>query len=222
MHALDITGQRFGRWTVLERTKNNAFGALRWRCRCDCGSERVVLGRHLRSGRSQSCGCDETEVSSSPETRQSSMQARYDEQKWHATGRGIEWRFTFETWRAWWETDNRWERRGRGHGKLMMCRYGDQGPYAPGNVYAGTQAENIRAFPVVVRARIRAAVSQSNQERIAAGTHHLLKRKGHPRAKPVMTPKGRFASATLAAEAFGISSRAARYRAEAGRDWRYL
>ena len=54
---IDLTGQRFGRLTVVERVKSpygtNAF----WRCRCDCGNEVVVIGTSLRRGESKSCGC---------------------------------------------------------------------------------------------------------------------------------------------------------------------
>jgi hypothetical protein len=49
----DMTGQRFGRWTVV------SYSALRkWLCRCDCGTERYVTGTTLRDGRSKSCGCE--------------------------------------------------------------------------------------------------------------------------------------------------------------------
>lgn len=51
----DLTGLRFGRWTVLGRV--DADGAARWHCRCECGTERDVLGRSLKCGSSQSCGC---------------------------------------------------------------------------------------------------------------------------------------------------------------------
>lgn len=51
----DLSGMRFGRWTVLERAPSE--GEARWKCRCDCGAERIVLGRNLRSGASLSCGC---------------------------------------------------------------------------------------------------------------------------------------------------------------------
>ena len=53
---LDLTGQRFGRLTVLAPAEN--IGAMTaWRCRCDCGKETVVTTAHLRSGWTTSCGC---------------------------------------------------------------------------------------------------------------------------------------------------------------------
>lgn len=61
-NAKDLTGQRFGKWTVLEKAtlpKPDSTGARSgWLCRCDCGTERIVLARSLRSGASRSCGCD--------------------------------------------------------------------------------------------------------------------------------------------------------------------
>jgi len=36
----------------------NINGRTAWRCRCDCGRERVVKTYHLRSGKITSCGCD--------------------------------------------------------------------------------------------------------------------------------------------------------------------
>lgn len=54
---VDITGQRFGKWTVLYKTeKRNAGGCIYWHCKCDCGKEKDVLGTSLRQGRSLSCG----------------------------------------------------------------------------------------------------------------------------------------------------------------------
>lgn len=52
----DIAGQHFGRWTVLDEFQHTA-GGTRWKCRCDCGTERFVLARNLKSGKSLSCGC---------------------------------------------------------------------------------------------------------------------------------------------------------------------
>ena len=54
---IDITGQRFGKWTVLYKTeKRNAGGCIYWHCKCDCGREKDVLGTSLRQHRSLSCG----------------------------------------------------------------------------------------------------------------------------------------------------------------------
>lgn len=64
MRANELTGQVFGRWTVLRRAKNNIGGQTKWRCRCTCGTLRVVAGSSLRGGLSKSCGCLAREVSS--------------------------------------------------------------------------------------------------------------------------------------------------------------
>ena len=65
---------------------------------------------------------------------------KYHIQKWHSEKRNIEWKFTFESWLAWWGDDI--VNRGRCKGQLVMARYGDQGPYHPDNVRKATQAEN--------------------------------------------------------------------------------
>ena len=53
---IDITGQRFGRWTALCPVGADRNGR-RWLCRCSCGAERPVSAHNLRSGKSLSCGC---------------------------------------------------------------------------------------------------------------------------------------------------------------------
>lgn len=57
----DFTGQRFGRFTVLERVENDKRGNTMWKCRCDCGNIVTVVGYSLKSGRSKSCGCAQIE-----------------------------------------------------------------------------------------------------------------------------------------------------------------
>jgi len=52
---IDLTGQKFGKWTVLERAQNYKSGLARWLCRCDCGREKIVYSRHLRTEASQQC-----------------------------------------------------------------------------------------------------------------------------------------------------------------------
>ena len=57
MPPIDMTGKRFGRYTVLYRLKNDKHGNAMWMCRCDCGAEKPVLGASLRKGIVVSCGC---------------------------------------------------------------------------------------------------------------------------------------------------------------------
>ena len=52
----DLTGQVFGRLTVLERDTTRK-GKIRWICRCECGKIKSVRREHLTSGATKSCGC---------------------------------------------------------------------------------------------------------------------------------------------------------------------
>lgn len=54
---IDLTGQRFGRWTVLSRAEDYRRGIPQWSCRCDCGKAGVVRANILKAGESKSCGC---------------------------------------------------------------------------------------------------------------------------------------------------------------------
>lgn len=58
---IDLSGQRFGRLTVIERTEKESKGQARWLCRCDCGNTAIVQSYDLRSGNTQSCGCQRKE-----------------------------------------------------------------------------------------------------------------------------------------------------------------
>lgn len=58
---IDLTGQRFGRLTVIREAdlpKPEANGCtFGWLCRCDCGNEVILPSRYLRHSGTQSCGC---------------------------------------------------------------------------------------------------------------------------------------------------------------------
>lgn len=58
---IDISGQRFGRLTVIKRAKNRGE-ATAWLCRCDCGNEKVIRTTSIKEGRTKSCGCFNHEV----------------------------------------------------------------------------------------------------------------------------------------------------------------
>lgn len=56
MPVKDMTGQKFGRWTVLERDGYKS-GQAAWKCQCECGTIKTIAGGELRRGKSKSCGC---------------------------------------------------------------------------------------------------------------------------------------------------------------------
>lgn len=53
----DLTDQYFGRLHVIERAENSKDGRARWLCECECNNRKIILGKHLVSGKIQSCGC---------------------------------------------------------------------------------------------------------------------------------------------------------------------
>lgn len=54
--AVDLTGQQFGRLTVVERAGQTPAGNSLWRCSCSCGGQVVARAQRLRGGQ-KSCGC---------------------------------------------------------------------------------------------------------------------------------------------------------------------
>lgn len=55
--VVDISGQVFGRLTVLEKACQDRLKRWKWLCRCSCGVLIVVSSNNLRSGNTKSCGC---------------------------------------------------------------------------------------------------------------------------------------------------------------------
>jgi len=53
---IDMTGQQFGRLFVIGY-QEGSMGRSLWKCRCQCGTEVVVMGKSLRRGNTKSCGC---------------------------------------------------------------------------------------------------------------------------------------------------------------------
>lgn len=53
----DLTGQQFGKLTVIKRVGSNTNQQSIWECRCECGNYRNVIARSLISGNTTSCGC---------------------------------------------------------------------------------------------------------------------------------------------------------------------
>lgn len=51
-----MINEKFGKWLVLEQAPSRNKKRY-WKCQCECGTLREVLGSDLRAGKSQSCGC---------------------------------------------------------------------------------------------------------------------------------------------------------------------
>lgn len=57
---IDITGQKFGKLTVIkqvEKPKKFKRKESCWLVRCDCGNEKIILKNSLINGNTRSCGC---------------------------------------------------------------------------------------------------------------------------------------------------------------------
>ena len=53
----DLTGMRFGRLVAIEPVGQAKNRSVLWRCKCDCGGERIVTQGNLHMGSVRSCGC---------------------------------------------------------------------------------------------------------------------------------------------------------------------
>ena len=61
---IDLTGNRFGRLTVLGFSNIDNNRSTHWHCECDCGKICIVNGNSLKRGLTRSCGCLNREMSS--------------------------------------------------------------------------------------------------------------------------------------------------------------
>lgn len=59
----DLTKRKFGRLTVKRRaSKNSTGGRVQWVCKCECGKIVIIIAQSLIMGRTKSCGCLLSEV----------------------------------------------------------------------------------------------------------------------------------------------------------------
>lgn len=56
MSRLELEGKRFGR-IVVKKFYKVINETTRWVCICDCGNEKIIIGKNLVKGNTKSCGC---------------------------------------------------------------------------------------------------------------------------------------------------------------------
>lgn len=145
----------------------------------------------------------------------------------NAKRRNISFEFTLEQWVKWWETDNKWENRGRRKKEFVMARYNDEGPYAPDNVYCATSEKNVADFNnnkvKKETACIKNVETKNNKIKSGVDVCKHLRRENHPKSRKITTPDGVFLNATVASEHYGITRQAASLRAKRNsKGWAFL
>jgi len=54
---LDLSGEKFGRLTVISFSHKDKYTKTYWRCKCECGNEFTVRCSSLKCNITKSCGC---------------------------------------------------------------------------------------------------------------------------------------------------------------------
>jgi hypothetical protein len=67
---IDMVGHEYGSWVVLSESGRNKRGEVTFLCRCECGTEKVILGRSIRNNSAKRhCGCKDPVKKEKPKKR---------------------------------------------------------------------------------------------------------------------------------------------------------
>lgn len=153
----DLTGQKFGRLTVISRSEphisKGGFVIVQWNCQCECGKICTVKSQSLTTGKTKSCGCLARELTSKRSRTHNKTHSRLfniwsnmkgrcynkNNQKYYRYGaRNIticdEWKDNFETFYEW-SMNNGYA------DDLSIDRINNDGNYEPSNCKWATNIE---------------------------------------------------------------------------------
>lgn len=68
------SGERFNRWLILDEFIKTPSGRVRWKARCDCGTECFINVYEAKRGRTKSCGCMLRQSNMTTEERKAAAQ----------------------------------------------------------------------------------------------------------------------------------------------------
>ena len=54
---IDLIGKRFGKLVAISISHRGKDKNIYWKCKCDCGNEKIIKGISLRRNMTKSCGC---------------------------------------------------------------------------------------------------------------------------------------------------------------------
>ena len=53
----ELSGNKYNRWTVIERVSDSHKNGTFYLCQCACGNRKIINAMDLKRGKSRSCGC---------------------------------------------------------------------------------------------------------------------------------------------------------------------
>jgi hypothetical protein len=190
----DLAGKTFGTWTALEPNDEKKW--RRWKCRCVCGKEKLVVQQQLLNGDSANCGCQRKyhrvhgQVNSKTYGVWKNMVGRCTNPK-HPQyddygGRGI---FVCEKWRKF---AGFYDDMGDAPAGLSIERINNHDAYHPGNVKWGTKEEQVRNHRrnrrIVINGRSEVVTDWAKENGIDPRTVFYRLNSGWDEVKAVTTP----------------------------------